>query len=107
MSQASDKPGALDLRLFGPFEALVDGEPLAPLRSRKGKWLLAILALHRDTPLDRDWLSGQLWPDATESHAVYSLRRSLADLRAALGSHSWRLQSPGGRTLGLCLSDCI
>ena len=70
MSQPSDKPGALDLRLFGSFDALVEGEPLAPLRSRKGKWLLAILALNRNTAARPRWLSGQLWPDATESHAL-------------------------------------
>jgi DNA-binding SARP family transcriptional activator len=37
----------LTLRLFGPFEVLLDGAPLLRRRSRKGYWLLAILSLQQ------------------------------------------------------------
>ena len=40
------------LQLFGAFAAQVDGQPLPPLRSRKGHWLLALLALQRAGAMD-------------------------------------------------------
>lgn len=62
------------LRLFGPFEAQVNGEPLPRLRSRKGSWLLALLALRHGREVDRSWLAGTLWPESAEPQALLSLR---------------------------------
>src|SRR6266498_165894 len=50
----------LTLRLFGPFEAHRDGAPLPRLRSRKGLWLLALLALRQGSEVERDWLAATL-----------------------------------------------
>src|SRR4051794_38564570 len=84
---------ALSLCLFGPFEVRVSGEPLPRLRSRKGQWLLALLALRAGAEVERAWLAGLLWPDSSEALAAHSLRTSLADLRRALGRDSGRLRS--------------
>ena len=43
--ESGDVPLTIDL--FGPFSVQVEGKPLPHLRSRKGQWLLALLALAR------------------------------------------------------------
>lgn len=45
----------LAIRLFGPMEVRIGPDPLPRLRSRKGLWLLALLALRAGRPVDRDW----------------------------------------------------
>src|ERR1051325_11392865 len=83
----------LEIRLFGVFEARVHGVPLPRLRTRKGEWLLALLALRAGRETERTWLAGLLWPDSPEPQALQNLRVSLADLRRALGSEAHRLRS--------------
>jgi predicted ATPase/DNA-binding SARP family transcriptional activator len=95
---------ALTICLFGPFEAHVDGAPLPRLRSRKGPWLLALLALRHGREVERAWLAGTLWPESAPSQASHNLRVTLADLRRALGPEAGRLQSPTRHTLSLDLS---
>src|SRR5262245_12663783 len=97
----------LALRLFGPFEAQLHGQPLPPLRARKGAWLLALLALRPGRDVDRAWLAGTLWPESPERQASMSLRRCLADLRQALGDQAYRLLSPTARTLRLDLEGAF
>ena len=50
------------------------GEPLARLRSRKGQWLLALLALRSGRALERSWLAETLWPESPVPKAQESLR---------------------------------
>jgi predicted ATPase/DNA-binding SARP family transcriptional activator len=84
--------------------------PLPKLASRKGEWLLALLALRegrgypRSGWIERSWLRGILWPDSAEEPAQRNLRNSLADLRRALGPAGSRLHSPTSQTLALDLS---
>ncbi len=94
-------PLPLALRLYGSFEAHVRGRPLPRLRSRKGAWLLALLALRPDREVERSLLAGYLWPESPEPQAQQSLRKSLKDLRAALGEEASRLESPTRHTLRL------
>ncbi len=98
----------LSLRLFGPLTVHRSGQPLPKTRSRKELWLLALLALHSDAPLERTWLAGTLWPEADDAAALYNLRRSLRLLRDALGPEASRLLSPTPRSLRLHLAgaDC-
>ena len=106
LSEGSPNPDALsglELRLFGPIEARVGSHPLPHLRSRKGLWLLALLALRGGRDVDRDWIAGTLWPDCEESHGRHSMRQTLYDLRLALGPEAWRLTSDEPRTLRLAL----
>src|SRR5262245_52179179 len=90
-----DRTGSpLVVTLFGPSEVWVDGRPLPRLRSRKGHWLLALLTLRHGCDVERAWLAGTLWPDHPEPQALASLRKSLNDLRGALGREAHRLCSP-------------
>jgi len=95
----------LELRLLGTCEVWVQGRPLPPLRYRKDLWLLALLTLRHNRAVARDELAALFWPDAEESQALYYLRRSLSNLRRALGAEAHRLLTPSPRTLRLDLSD--
>src|SRR5215218_10277366 len=97
-----ETPG-LEIRLFGPLEVRIGPHPLPRLRTRKGLWLLALLALRAGRDVERDWLAGTLWPDGDEADARRSLRQSLHDLRLALGSEAGRLSGETPRTLRLDL----
>jgi predicted ATPase/DNA-binding SARP family transcriptional activator/Tfp pilus assembly protein PilF len=99
----SGRRAGLSLRLFGPFDVRLDGKPLPSFRTRKGQWLLALLALRGGKAVDRSWLAATLWPDAEESRALFYLRRELSDVRRALGSQAQRIQSPSPQMLVLDL----
>jgi predicted ATPase/DNA-binding SARP family transcriptional activator len=86
------------------MQVQVEGRPLSHLRSRKSLWLLALLVLRAGRSAERDWLSGTLWPDATQSRASMNLRVVLSELRHALGSAGERLLSPARHTLSLDLA---
>jgi predicted ATPase/DNA-binding SARP family transcriptional activator len=107
MAASESTPSGLTLTLFGAFTVRVDGSPLPRLRSRKGTWILALLALREGSPVERDWLVGTLWPESAESAALANLRCSLKDLRRALGPAAGRLRSPTPHTLALDLIDAV
>jgi predicted ATPase/DNA-binding SARP family transcriptional activator len=104
MTGASCVISPLSIRLFGPFEVRRNGIPLPRPRTRKGRWLLALLILRAGAEVERNWLAGTLWPDSSEPQAFTSLRNSLADLRQMLGPDAVRLHSPSRCTLCLDLA---
>ena len=53
MAKTDRTEPTLDIRLFGSFDVRVEGRPLRPLRTRKGQWLLALLALRHGREVDR------------------------------------------------------
>ncbi len=81
---------SLAIRLLGPIQISLHGEPLSELRSNKALALLAYLAVESDRAHRREKLAGMLWPDYTESSARANLRRALADLRQAIGDDAAR-----------------
>src|SRR5215831_1728233 len=83
----------LEMRLFGPMQVRLNGCPLPPLRTRKSLWLLALLTLRAERHVERSFLAGTLWPESQEEDASANLRRSLYDLRRALGEQAVRLGS--------------
>lgn len=93
--------GQLKLRLLGSFELLIHDEPTNV--SRPGQRVLAMLALHHATTMERPNLAGRLWPDSSESAARSNLRSALFNLG------SLRLEvleaTPGGLRLApeLCV----
>ncbi len=93
----------LTINLFGPMRVLVEGAELPPLRSRKALWLLAVLVLRQGRRVERDWLASLLWPDAEHTKAFANLRAVLSELRQALGSQGYRIQSPDRRSLEMDL----
>lgn len=94
----------LRIRLLGPLAVEVKGQPLPRLNSRKGYWLLALLALRGGREVERSWVAGMLWPESDEALARYNLRRELSHLRRALGSEAGRLGTSGTHTLRLELA---
>jgi predicted ATPase/DNA-binding SARP family transcriptional activator len=95
----------LAITLFGPMQVRVQGLLLPPLRSRKALWVLALLTLRHDRPVQREWLAATLWPDLDQSQAFANLRPVLSELRRALGEQGARLHSPDRQTLLLELAD--
>jgi predicted ATPase/DNA-binding SARP family transcriptional activator len=93
----------LKIRLFGAFDALLAGRPLPPLRSQKGKWLLALLALRQGQELPRTLLAQTLWPDRLQADALTGLRQLLTDLRRALGDDAGELLRVTRHTLCLAV----
>ncbi len=100
-------PPALEIRLLGGCDIRVHGSPLPPPRYRKEWWLLALLVLKHDRELSRDTLAAAFWPDSDTDRALLYLRRSLTNLRHALGPEAARLLSPTPRTLRFDLSGAF
>ena len=73
----------LEVRLFGQFEARLDGKPVE-IPSRPAQSLLAYLALTAGIAHRREKLAGQFWPDATEVNARGYLRQTLWRVRKAI-----------------------
>ena len=75
--------GRLDIRVLGPLEVLVDGQPLQ-VDTRKALAILALLAVEA-RPFARDELAAMLWPEADDGSGRAALRRTLSVLRTGLG----------------------
>jgi len=91
----------LQINLFGRFEVFTDGVPMRRLRTHRGNHLLALMALRLGRPIDRSFLAATIWPDSDHSDALYSLRRTLTDLRQALGSAGSAILSPSTSSVQL------
>jgi WD40 repeat protein/DNA-binding SARP family transcriptional activator len=76
---------ALSIRLFGPFEVELDGEPVTGFATDKARALLAYLAVEADRPHRREALAGLLWPEVPEASARGSLRTALGNVRQLVG----------------------
>jgi predicted ATPase/DNA-binding SARP family transcriptional activator len=105
MAVLATSVSTITIKLLGPMQALVDGKPLPHLRSRKALWLLALLTVRHHRPVDRDWVASTLWPDTDHSQALANLRTVLSELRRAMGSQAFRVQSPDRNTLILDVTD--
>jgi predicted ATPase/DNA-binding SARP family transcriptional activator len=75
----------LSIRLLGPPQVTLDGEPITGFESDKVRALLAYLATETGSPHRRERLAGLLWPERPESAARANLRVALSDLRQAIG----------------------
>lgn len=75
----------LSLLMLGPFQAALDGHPVAGFESCKARALLAYLATESDHPHIRSHLASLLWPSLSEPAALGNLRHALANLRRVLG----------------------
>jgi DNA-binding SARP family transcriptional activator len=75
----------LAVRLLGPLQVTLDGEPVTGLESDKVRALLAYLAVEREKPHRREKLAGLLWPGLPEQSARTNLRVALSNLRHCIG----------------------
>jgi len=75
----------LSIYLLGPFQVILDGEPVTAFVSDKARALLAYLAVEADHPHRRETLTGLLWPDVPELAARRSLTNALSKMRKLIG----------------------
>lgn len=99
MSDDRSDPAPLIVSLFGSVSVRVHGVDAAPLTTRKGAYLLSLLALRHDREVERSYLAGLLWPDSDQEKALFNLRQTLLRLRHALGAEAWRITSPSRHAL--------
>ena len=94
----------LSIRLFGPFEVRLNGQPLR-VRTPKDLRLLARILLAGRQPIARDQLAAVFWTKGRSGERIWKrdrlrlLSTSLACLRSALGSEMTRLHKPSPQTL--------
>jgi DNA-binding SARP family transcriptional activator len=84
----------LELALLGPFQAKLDGAPIAAIESNKGRALLAYLAVEVTLPHYRTALAELMWPAHLTQPAQVNLRRAIYNLRQALGDRRLPGQQP-------------
>lgn len=72
------------LRLVGPFRLSGPDGVRIEISSRKGRALIAMLAMAPDGERSRGWLQDRLWGSRPAVQAQASLRRELANLRLAV-----------------------
>jgi LuxR family transcriptional regulator, maltose regulon positive regulatory protein len=82
----------LQVRFFGHFEILHNGEPLGLGRNGKALAIFKYLLAHRDHPVSRDHLMEWLWPESTPKKARSSLNVAICTLRKLLSECSAGLQ---------------
>jgi DNA-binding SARP family transcriptional activator len=80
--------GHLSLSFLGPFDVVLDGQPVTGFKSNKVRGLLAYLAVESERPHHREVLAGLLWPDWPDSEALSNLRYALSNLRRVIGDRS-------------------
>ena len=73
----------VEVRLLGPLEVVVDGEPIA-LGGRKQRSVLAMLALDPNRVLSIDRLIDGVWGESAADGARRTLQVYISNLRAAL-----------------------
>jgi predicted ATPase/DNA-binding SARP family transcriptional activator len=84
----------LQVRILGPLEAVVDGEPVA-LGGRKQRSLLALLALDAGDVVAADRLIEALWPEY-DPRAQARLQVYVSQLRKALGGAGSAIEHRSG-----------
>jgi LuxR family transcriptional regulator, maltose regulon positive regulatory protein len=86
-NETSGSPAAqpsLQVRFFGHFELLRNGEVLPLRRNGKALTILKYLLAHRSRPVSQDHLMGWLWPHSNLKKARWSLNSAIHTLRKLL-----------------------
>src|SRR5215204_5832140 len=90
----------LQVRFFGHFEILCNGEPIGLGRNGKVLTIFKYLLAHRDSQVSRDHLMEWLWPESTPRKARSSLNVAICTLRrlvseCSAGLHNYILLEEG------------
>src|SRR5512136_1258725 len=80
----------LSLSVLGPFQAMLDSQPVTSFESAKVRALLIYLTVEADQPHSRAALAGLLWPDWPDRAALRNLSYALSNLRQAIGDRRAR-----------------
>ena len=91
----------MQVRLLGPVDVVVDGEP-RPVRGLRRKAVLAVLALQAGEVVSTDRLSDAVGGQAAPLTAVNTLQRHISYLRTVLGDRGAILARAPGYLLDLC-----
>ena len=75
---------SFDIRVFGSLQIWQAGDRAVAIKNKKGRALIAYLAMQRDYCASREHLSVLLWGDNADANARHSLRQCLVCLRADL-----------------------
>jgi LuxR family transcriptional regulator, maltose regulon positive regulatory protein len=78
----------LQVRFFGHFEMLCDGETMLLGRNGKALTILKYLLANRTRPVSQDHLMGWLWPESNLKKARWSLNSAIHGLRKLLSGCS-------------------
>ncbi len=97
----------LTLRLFGRFSCRIGEGDLSPLRSRRGYLLFALLILRGGRKVSREEIIALLWPESSFKGGQENLRRTLTDLRRALGLEAFRVVSDGHQSLSFLVDSAV
>ncbi len=73
----------MDLGMLGPFEISARGQ-VVPLRGRRQRALIAILAVHANQAVSKDRLIDELWPEEPFDAAANSLHVTVSRTRKVL-----------------------
>src|SRR5262249_9011998 len=90
----------MQIRLLGPVDCVVHGEP-RPVHGLRRKAVLAVLALHGGGIVSTDYLADAVWGDAPPPTAVNTLQSHVSYLRDVLGAKAAILARPPGYVLEL------
>src|SRR5215469_7699560 len=90
----------MQVRLLGPVDVVVHGEP-RPVHGLRRKVVLAVLALHGGEIVSTDYLADAVWGEAAPSTAVNTLQSHVSYLRGVLGTKTAILARPPGYVLEL------
>ena len=91
----------MQVRLLGPVDVVVDGEP-RPVRGLRRKAVLAVLALQAGEVVSTDRLADVVWGQAAPVTAVNTLQSHMSYLRTVLGDKCAILARAPGYLLDLC-----
>ncbi len=75
----------VEIKLFGSPSISVGGNDITATLSKRSLWLIGMLVLSEKHSVDRQYAAGALWPDSSDSAALYNLRQMLAAIRRSLG----------------------
>ena len=78
----------LQVRLFGHFEMLCEGETMPLGRNGKALTILKYLLANHTRPVSQDHLMGWLWPESNLKKARWSLNSAIHGLRKLLSGCS-------------------
>jgi DNA-binding SARP family transcriptional activator len=84
----------LHFQLLGPLEVR-DGERVLPIRRRKLRAVLAVLALRAGEPVTPDRLVEDVWGETPPRTARHALENYVSELRRALGHDAIRTEPAG------------
>ena len=91
----------MQVRLLGPVDVMVDGEP-RPVRGLRRKAVLAVLALRAGEVVSTDRLADVVWGQAAPATAVNTLQSHMSYLRTVFGDKCAILAQAPGYLLDLC-----